>query len=77
MGTPSQFPRKNINNEVTTTRAMTSKQPVEISKKSLTQKTCISDAIKLWNNIPNEPKWNSTVHTMKKATKTYVKTLPI
>ena len=40
-------------------------------------KTCISDAIKVWNGIPNTLKQNKTLCTMKKATKSYVKTLPI
>ena len=74
---PLSIPTKNINTEVTNTRAMTSKQPIEIGKRPLTQRTCISDAIKVWNSIPVVLKQTSTLHTMKKATKTYVKTLPI
>ena len=57
--------------------SMTSNQPIEIGSKTLTHKTCISDAIRVWNGIPNNLKQIKTLCTMKKATKTYVKTLPI
>ena len=63
--------------EVVNTRAMTSNQPIEIGKRPLTQRTCISDAIKVWNSAPNELKNISSLHAMKKATKLYVKSLPI
>ena len=59
------------------TRAMTSNQPIEIGKKLLTQRTCISDAIRVWNLAPNDLKNIPNIHAMKKATKLYVKTLPI
>ena len=59
------------------TRAMTSNQPIEIGKKILTQKTCISDAIKLWNVAPEELKNIRTLFAMKKATHKFVATLPI
>ena len=56
---------------------MTSRKPLEIGNSYLTQKTCISDAIKLWNLAPVELKNANTLYTMKKATKIFVKTLPI
>ena len=56
---------------------MTSNQPIEIGKKTLTQKTCISDAVKLWNVAPEELKNIHTLFAMKKATKKFVATLPL
>ena len=49
---PLTIATKNISNELINTRAMTSSQPIEIGSKTLTHKTCISDAIKVWNGIP-------------------------
>ena len=46
---------------------MTSSQPIEIGSKTLTHKTCISDAIKVWNGIPNTLKLNKTLCTVKKV----------
>ena len=57
------------NEETANTRAMTSKQPLEIGVSSLTQRSCISDAIKLWNLAPTELKNVSTLYAMKKATR--------
>ena len=40
-------------------------------------KTCVSDAIKLWNLAPESIKNSATLHSLKKKTKEFVKTLPI
>ena len=45
--------RKNtLYDQVTLHRAMTSRKPLEIGTSYLTQKTCISDEVKLWNLPP-------------------------
>ena len=59
------------------TRAMASRKPLEIGNSYITQKTCISDAIKLWNLTPVELKNANTLYAIKKATKIFVKTQPI
>ena len=70
--------RKNtLYDQVTFHRAMTSRKPLEIGTSYLTQKTCISDEVKLWNLPPVELKNATTLYAMKKATRIYVKTLPI
>ena len=43
----------------------------------LTQKTMISDAIKLWNNAPWELKNSKNIYQLKASTRDYVKTLPL
>ena len=59
------------------TRAMTSYQPIELGSKSLTQKSCISDSIRLWNLAPKELKDITNINAMKKVTKIYVNSFPI
>ena len=41
-----------VNNHGTLTRAWAIGRPCEIGKSTLTQNTCPSDAIKLWNQLP-------------------------
>ena len=44
--------------------------------KPIMQKACITDAIRLWNSSPTEVTSATTLSLAKKATKTFVKTLP-
>ena len=44
---------------------------------NLLEKTCVSDAIRLWNLAPLNVKKCATLYQLKKTTKTFVKTLPI
>ena len=59
------------------TRADKSNRPVEIGKSCLTQKTCISDAIRLWNLAPEKIKCCLSVGQVKKEIKSFVKILPV
>ena len=59
------------------TRADTKKRPCEIGKASLTKKTCISDAIKIWNLAPEKIKQCNTTYQAKKQIRTFICTLPI
>ena len=77
LGYTLKFATKIGNEETTNTRAMTPKQPLEIGVSSLTQISCISDAIKLWNLAPTELKNVSPLYAMKKATRIYVNSLPM
>ena len=74
---PLEITTKVTNQNTMNTRAMTSNQPIEIGSKNLTQKSCISDAIRLWNLAPIELKNITNLISMKKATKTYVNSFPI
>ena len=59
------------------TRADRHNRPVEIGKTSLMHKTCISDAIRLWNLAPEKIKNSLTVYSAKKEIKLFVKSLPV
>ena len=59
------------------TRADCKGRPCEIGRTNLTQKTCISDAIKLWNLAPEIIKQSKNVAQAKTEIKKYAKTIPI
>ena len=59
------------------TRADTNNKPIEIGKTILTQKTCISDAIRLWNLAPDHIVKSKSVTQAKSAIKKYARHLPI
>ena len=63
--------------ETINTRAMTGNRPIEIGCSSIAEKTCVSHAIRLWNQAPLEVKTCKSLYQVKKLTKTYVKSLPI
>ena len=76
-GYPLKIVTKEPKEETTNTRAMTSRKLLEIGTSYLKQKTCISDAVKLWNLAPMELKNVTTLFAIKKARRLYVETLPI
>ena len=59
------------------TRADKNKRPCEIGTTCLTQNTCISDAVRLWNIAPKNVASCQTVYQAKKEIKAFVKLLPI
>ena len=59
------------------TKADQSQRPVEIGKTILTQKSCISDAIRVWNQAPDKIKRCLSISQAKKEIKAFVKTLPV
>ena len=60
-----------------TTRASLWGKPVEIGTSNLTQSTCTSDAIRVWNKAPKSVTECLTLYQVKKAIKEFVKSLPI
>ena len=76
-GYPLKIQNQTANKETINTRAMTSNRPIEIGSSVLLEKTCVSDAIRLWNLAPLNVKHFATLYQLKKATKTFVITLPI
>ena len=64
------------NEEGINTRADMAGRPIEIGKSVLTQKTSVSDAIHLWNKAPINFAECSSLHQVKRAIKSYVKSLP-
>ena len=59
------------------TRAETNERPIEIGKKELTRRTCISDAVRVWNQAPGSIKSCVTVYQAQKEIKSFVRSLPI
>ena len=59
------------------TRAMTKRTPVELGNTNLLSKTCISDAIRIWNQAPMNIKSSTSLYSLKKSIWDFVKTLPI
>ena len=59
------------------TRADTKEKLIEIGKSGLTQKTCVSDAIRIWNMAPEVITNSKSVNQSKMAIKKFAKQLPI
>ena len=59
------------------TRAITHERLVEHGKSLISQKTCINDATRLWNDLPEEIKQCATLNQIKKHAKLYAKKLPM
>ena len=59
------------------TRAMTKGTPIELGSTNLISKTCISYAIKVWNYAPADIKSCTSLYSLKRKVKDFVKTLPI
>ena len=74
---PLKVKRKEASDNMVLTRAVKNGFLVESGKKELTQNTCISDAIKLWNNAPREVQEANSLLSAKRLIKSFVKTLPI
>ena len=74
---PLKISQQRANMSGVSTRAGQSGRPIEIGKKHLTQKTSISDAIRVWNLAPQKVNESKSLYQAKKEIKNFVKTLPI
>jgi hypothetical protein len=74
---PLSVDRQEVNKNGMLTRGDLACRPKEIGKTILTQKTCVSDAIHLWNQAPKIIKESNSVYKAKKEIKAYVKLLPV
>ena len=77
MDYPLKIQIQKAENDTINTRALTSNRPIEIGSSTLLAKSCIGDAIKLWNLAPEEVKRCNSIYQIKKMTKKYVQSLPI
>ena len=59
------------------TRADSHKRPIEVGKTNLAQKTCISDALRLWNLAPEKVTCSKSLTQVKMEIKKFVRALPI
>ena len=62
-----------LNNHGTPTGACAIGRPCEIGKSTLTQNTCVSDAIKLWNQSPPSITTSKNMYHAKRAIKLFIK----
>ena len=76
-GYPLKINYQRYNSDAINTRAMTNNKPIEIGGSNLIERTCVSDAIKLWNQAPDNLKNCESLYQLKKLTRSYVKTLPV
>ena len=74
---PLQINRQEKGNEGVNNRANLSRRPVEIGKTILAQKTCISDAIHLWNRSPGRVTESKSLYQAKRVIREFATTLPI
>ena len=70
--------KKLISDSLTATISITSGKLVESGGVSgLTSKTCVNDAVTLWNIAQDKVTQANTINIAKKEIKTFVKSLPI
>ena len=74
---PLQIRQQEKEENVATTRAAARGRPIAIGRSTLTQSSCVSDAIKLWNSAPSDVTDSLTIYRAKTQIKKFVKTLPI
>ena len=74
---PLKVQKHTFTNDTVTTRACTNGKLIESWKWLISQKLCINDATKHWNQLPTEVTNCMTIGQIKKQTKLFVKTLPI
>ena len=58
-------------------RADTTEKPMDIGRSLLTQKTCVSDAIRVWNMAPENITTCTSQTLAKSEIKKFVRQLPI
>ena len=74
---PLEIKQQISSNNTATTRAAANGRPCDIGRSNLTQSTCISDAIKLWNAAPGAITESKSLYQAKREIKKFVRSLPI
>ena len=62
---PLTINKQKCDHENVNTRANIENKPIEIGKTILTQKTCVSDAIRIWNRAPKQITESTSVYQAK------------
>ena len=75
-GYPLELKKQEVKPGNMSIRACTQGRLIIPGVRPIMKKTCLTDAIRLWNSAPPEVTSASTLATAKCATKTFVKTLP-
>ena len=74
---PIQIMKQTPNLNGPATRADTEGRLIESGFSCLSQRTCINDAVKIWNKLPLSITGFKTLYQIKKQAKLFAKTLPI
>ena len=74
---PLKVEQQARNGERVSTPADTTKKPIEIGRTNLNHKTCVSDAIRLWNMAPEKVTGSQSLAQAKSEIKKFVRLLPI
>ena len=74
---PLIIKRQENSKEGMSTRADLVGRPTAVGKSALTQRSCVSDSIQLWNKAPKNITESTSLKQAKNEIKAYVKTLPI
>ena len=74
---PIKIVLNSVHDDQVATRSMTNSTPVEQGATALLARTCISDAIKLWNVAPTDIKTCTSLYSLKKKLKEFAKLLPL
>ena len=69
--------RQSRNESRVNTRADTTEKPLNIGRSLMKQKTCVSDAIRLWNMAPENITTCTSQTLAKSEIKKFVRQLPI
>ena len=73
---PLKVQRQTRNDSRVSTRTDTTEKPMEIGRTLVTQKTCVSDAIRLWNIAPDTITTCTSLSIVKSEIKKFVRQLP-
>ena len=73
---PLKIDQQGVNEAGVSTRRDCKRRPLEVGKTNLSQQTCISDAIRIWNQAPDCVTNSLTVTRAKHEIKKYVTSLP-
>ena len=74
---PLKIERQSTQSNGVSTRADSRGKPIRVGKSLLTQKSCISDAIHLWNMAPESIITSSSLYQAKIEIKKYARQLPL
>ena len=74
---PLKIERQSVQQNGVSTRADSTGKPIGIGKSQLTQKSCISNAIHLWNLAPVSVTGSLSLYQAKAEIKKYVRQLPV
>ena len=77
VGYPLQIEQQSVNPDGVSTRADAKGRLVEIGKSNAVQKSCVSDAIRLWNLAPTVISNCNSLYSVKKEIKKFARQLPI